>query len=290
MAVYEILPHEQPNYKRRKRRKPLNIFSANTIIIALNVILFIIFTLLLKLGVITLDSIAIKPSNILQGKYLWTFLTSMFMHANFFHLFVNMFSMFFIGSLIEKIIGKRRFVKFYLVAGIFAGLLFVLAAYYLGGSILGARVFGSPNVFGVGASGALFGLVGLLAILLPKKEVQLISGPLLAIIIQAILNAILPSSAFMNIFDTLITIYIFFAIFSMFSFNKNLRKIGIPIGMPFWLLPIIAIIPLIVIGLFVELPIGNVAHLGGLLAGLGYGFYLRKKFKKKVQLISKRFS
>jgi membrane associated rhomboid family serine protease len=39
-----------------------------------------------------------------------------------------------------------------------------------------------------------------------------------------------------------------------------------------------------------NIPIGNIAHLGGLLTGLVYGVYLRKKYKKKIQLISKRFS
>jgi membrane associated rhomboid family serine protease len=38
------------------------------------------------------------------------------------------------------------------------------------------------------------------------------------------------------------------------------------------------------------LPIGNTAHLGGLLAGLGYGFYLKNKYKNKTRYIGKYFS
>ena len=39
-----------------------------------------------------------------------------------------------------------------------------------------------------------------------------------------------------------------------------------------------------------DIPLGNIAHLGGLLAGLGYGLYLKKRYKKKVEVINKRFS
>lgn len=274
--VYQINP---------KKRNLLNSISLNTILIAVNVIAFIVFTILISLKFISIDFIAIKPSNILQGKYLWTFITSMFMHANFFHLLVNMFSLFFIGSLIEKIIGRKRYFWFYILSGIFAGLVYSLFAYFLGGSVLGARVFGSPDTLALGASGAIFGLVGLLAILIPKKKVYLIAGPLIAIIFQAIFNVVFPSTAFANVLDIFITIYIIWAIFSMLSFNERTRKIGIPIEMPFWLLPIVAIIPLVIIGLFVELPIGNMAHLGGLMAGLLYGFFLKMRYKNKIKYI-----
>ena len=36
-------------------------------------------------------------------------------------------------------------------------------------------------------------------------------------------------------------------------------------------------------------PIGNVAHLGGFLAGIAYGYYLKKKYKRKVIMIQRRF-
>src|SRR3989338_7386515 len=79
--------------------------SVNTILILLTILMFFVFYFLIKFNILTFDDIAIKPSNILQGKYLWTFLTSMFMHGGFFHLFANTLSLFFIGSLIEKILG-----------------------------------------------------------------------------------------------------------------------------------------------------------------------------------------
>ena len=76
----------------------------------------------------------------------------------------------------------------------------------------------------------------------------------------------------------------------MLSFSPVLRKIAVPLEMPFWLLPIIAIVPLVIIGLFINLPIGNTAHLGGLLIGLAYAYYLKKKYKRKTEMIKKYFS
>jgi membrane associated rhomboid family serine protease len=40
----------------------------------------------------------------------------------------------------------------------------------------------------------------------------------------------------------------------------------------------------------IGLPIGNTAHLGGLLVGLGYGFYLKNKYPNKTRMISRHFS
>lgn len=225
MAIYEI---QAP--QKKKKRNILNSLSVNTTLIIINVLLFIIFTILLQLEVLTLDYIAIKPSNIFQGLYLWTFLTSMFMHGNFFHLFVNMFSLVFVGSLIEKIIGKKRYLKFYVIAGLVSGLLFVLASLIITSDF---------NAYAVGASGALFGLIGLMMFLTPDLKVYIMFIPI---------------------------------------------PIKIKYAAPGML------IVLWIISVAGNVPIGNVAHLGGLLAGLGYGFYLRKKYKRKVQVINKRFS
>jgi membrane associated rhomboid family serine protease len=81
-GVYRLNPHRKKSFLKN--------LSVNTWIILINVILFFVFLFLINLKVLTLNDVAIKPSNILQGKYLWTFLTSMFMHGGFFHLFVKL--------------------------------------------------------------------------------------------------------------------------------------------------------------------------------------------------------
>jgi len=221
MAVYQIYPRRKGNFFKN--------FSVNTNLIFLNVACFIVFTILLLLNVLSIDSIAIRPSNILQGKYVWTFLTSMFMHGGFFHLFVNMMSLFFIGSLLERILGAKRYLYFYLASGLFAGVFFVLASLFFTSDF---------NTYAVGASGALFGLVGLLMLMTPDLPV-----------------------------------YVMF--------------IPIPIKMKYAAPGLLLVLWLI--SVTANVGIGNTAHLGGLIFGLVYGLYLRKKFPNKIKFISRQF-
>lgn len=221
--------------KHRNRKTFFNSLSINTYIILLNVLLFFVFIILIKQNFLTWDDVAIKPSNIIYGGYIWTFLTSMFMHGGFFHLFVNMFSLFFIGSLLQRILGQKRYFYFYLIAGIFAGLFFVFASFIMNG-------FGYGNdytTFAVGSSGAIFGLIGLLMLLTPNLPVYVMFIPI----------------------------------------PIKIKYAGIGILVLLWIISITG-----------NVPIGNTAHLGGLIAGLIYGVYLRQKYQNKIKAISKHFS
>jgi membrane associated rhomboid family serine protease len=80
----------------------------------------------------------------------WRLLASAFLHYGPFHLAINMYSLFFAGSLLEQLIGRWRFALLYVVAGIAGG--------------AGAALV-SPNVVTVGASGAIFGILGGLFVL-----------------------------------------------------------------------------------------------------------------------------
>ena len=157
-------------YNIPSRKK--NIFeslSVNTTLILINVVLFILFLIFISTELLSIDFIALKPANIFAGQYLWTFLTSMFMHGGIFHLFVNMLSLFFIGSLVERILGKKRYILFYLISGLIAGLFFVLL------SLIFPANF---NAYAVGASGALFGLVGILVLITPNLPVYVMFIPI----------------------------------------------------------------------------------------------------------------
>lgn len=154
--------------------------SVTNWLILVNVIFFI-FVILISLFVKDfLNYVALKPSDFIQGENLWTLLTSMFMHGGIFHLLVNMFVLFSLGSLCEKIIGKRRFLAFYLISGLVAGLAFVFFAYFFGSSVIGSlaeRIFGSPLAFAVGASGAIFAIAGLFMVLTPRLRFMIIFLP-----------------------------------------------------------------------------------------------------------------
>ncbi|MFH1608331.1 MAG: rhomboid family intramembrane serine protease [archaeon] len=273
MAVYKIyLP---------KKKSIFNGFGVTINLIVINVILY--FVSLVLFGIygkdFFLNNLALTPSLIIVGKSLWTLFTSMFMHGSFFHLFANMFSLFFIGTFLERIIGRKRFLWTYLISGLVGGLFYIVATMILGGT----------NVPAVGASGAIFGLLGVLAVLVPKSKIYLIVGPLILIVIEILVVPLLPVSL-ASVISVMVNILIFVMIFSLLSFKASFRKIAVPVQLPMWLLPIVAIVPLAVIGLFVDLPIGNSAHLGGLIIGLIYGFYLRNKFPRKTAKLEKIFS
>jgi len=275
-------------YQIQNKRSRLFNLNMTFLLIIANVVIFFLVLITESFYPKLNDYIALTPNLIIHGQYLWTLVTSIFVHASFAHLFFNMVSLFFLGMLVERIIGKKRFFWFFLIAGIFAGLFFALLSGFFGYGF-GEKIFGSPLIPGVGASGAIFGLVGILTVLIPKKKVYLVAGPLIAIIIQAVLDSVFSTNPLIGVLDTIVSIYVIISIFSMLSPNPFFQKLSIPLGMPFWVFPIISIIPLIIIGLFVTLPIGNTAHLGGFVLGIVYGFYLKKKYKNKTKYISNYF-
>jgi membrane associated rhomboid family serine protease len=80
----------------------------------------------------------------------WRLVTAMFLHASIIHIAFNMLALWWIGAPVEQYLGRARFVGLYLVAG-------------LAGSA-GALV-ASPSIPVVGASGAIFGILGAMLIL-----------------------------------------------------------------------------------------------------------------------------
>jgi len=265
-------------------------FSITLWLIIVNVLVFFIVSVLV--GVYGEEQIfnylALKPHLLFSG-FFWTLFTSMFLHGGIEHLLANMVSLFFVGSFVEKVIGRKRYLWFYILAGIFAGIFYAILSFLFGASGIGEKIFFSPDVFAVGASGAIFGLLGLLAVLVPRSKIYLIAGPILAIVLEFAVTKIYTSSAINLVLGFLVTFYFIFSVFAIFSFNPKMIKLTIPWEMPMWVLPIIAIVPLIIIGLFVPLPIGNTAHLGGLIAGLIYGSYLKKKYRHKTVMLSRMF-
>ncbi|MGK0209218.1 MAG: rhomboid protease GluP [Patescibacteria group bacterium] len=270
--------------------------STTAKLILANTIAFIAFIILGNETI--LSHLALQPSGIIRGEKLYTLFTSMFMHIQSWHFFGNMFTLYFIGNFVEKIVGKRRFLFVYIFSGLFAGIFWSLTSGLLSTTPLLTSIFGNPDIWGIGASGAIFGLVGILAVLTPKAKVYIIAGPLLAIILEAIITGALtkynlletsPYNILLPLFSLAVIIYFFIALFSILSFDPKRRNIALPLEIEMWLLPVIAIVPLMIIGLFVNLPIGNIAHLGGLIAGLGYAYILKRKFPEKSKILKGMF-
>ena len=81
---------------------------------------------------------------IIQGQY-WRFITPIFLHANLLHVGLNMLNFFVLGIFLERLVGHLRFLLIYFLTGIIS----IIASFYF-----------VPQEISVGASGAIFGLVG----------------------------------------------------------------------------------------------------------------------------------
>jgi rhomboid protease GluP len=92
-----------------------------------------------------LEQGALVPALVAQGES-WRLVSSVFLHAGITHLGFNMLSLYFLGSFVEEAFGRSRFLALYLLSGVSGGLAYL----YFGG-------FNQPAV---GASGAIFGLLG----------------------------------------------------------------------------------------------------------------------------------
>jgi membrane associated rhomboid family serine protease len=97
----------------------------------------------------------------------WRIVTAMFLHGSVIHLGLNMLFLWWIGSPVEEAIGRARFALIYFVSG-------------LAGSA-GALIL-DPNAFTVGASGALYGILGA-ALVFERQRHYVLGGSALGIIV-----------------------------------------------------------------------------------------------------------
>lgn len=132
----------RPGLAQVIRRHPVT-FS----LIGVNLGVFVVQLLLTSLlGFDLVIALGAKENAAIAAGQYWRLLTPVFIHAGLAHLFVNMYSLYVIGPTGEEMFGHVRFLSFYLLAG-FAGAIFSLAFNV------------SPSV---GASGAIFGALGML--------------------------------------------------------------------------------------------------------------------------------
>lgn len=155
-------------------------FSLTAFFIALNIAIYLAFLGLSIYSYFTsssaasdyaLNFLALNPRSVVEDSSFLTLFTSMFSHFSLGHLAVNMISLFFIGSFVERLIGRKRYFWFYIASGLLASAFFVGFAYIGSSFESGRALFGGIDDSAVGASGALFGLGGLLAVLVPRLPV-----------------------------------------------------------------------------------------------------------------------
>ena len=100
-------------------------------------------------------------SRLIQEGEVWRLITPVFLHLSLFHIFFNMFTLYWVGIRLEDVRGPREFLAFYLLSGVFAHTVFFLA--YIAG-------FAAPSI-AAGASGAVTATLVLCAFYFPRHQI-----------------------------------------------------------------------------------------------------------------------
>lgn len=107
----------------------------------------------------------------------WRLITSMFVHIDLLHIGMNMFSLLIIGPFVEKLYGSAKFVVFWVASGIAGAVaMYLTLRPALAHGLLGSFIFRSIDGTAAGASGALFGLIGVLFVFGIKYRRELPEG------------------------------------------------------------------------------------------------------------------
>ena len=144
-------------------------FFATALIIDLNILVFAVMVAA-GLGFLSFDAPDLQRwggnmrSYTTNGQW-WRLLTNIFLHGGFIHLLMNMIALMLAGIFAESLLGTKKFVLAYLLSGLLASV---------------ASIWMHDKVVSVGASGAIFGMYGvLLALLTTKVLPKALSRPLL---------------------------------------------------------------------------------------------------------------
>lgn len=125
-----------------------------------------------------MNNFLVSWNGLLQGR-IWTLITSVFSHNMFFHIFLNMYAFFGFGTVLENVMGSKKFLKFYLMAGLVAS---------LSHSMVSAFLIHEPSLPALGASGAVSGVILLFSLMFPQEKILLMGFiPIPALFASALL-------------------------------------------------------------------------------------------------------
>jgi len=118
------------------------------IIMGINILVYMLTAFLSKniwnSNISVLIYLGAKVNVLISGGEYYRLITCMFLHAGLLHVSLNMYSLYIIGPLVERVYGKVKYVSIYFIAGIIASLFSYMFS----------------NDISIGASGAIFGLLG----------------------------------------------------------------------------------------------------------------------------------
>ncbi|MGH9584716.1 MAG: rhomboid family intramembrane serine protease, partial [Bryobacteraceae bacterium] len=144
------------------RYGPSNRFPAGLkwLLIA-NAVLFVIPVFFRSSVEPLLAPLVLVPVEVVRELHVWQLFSYMFFHAGIGHILWNMLALWLFGIELERLWGTRRFLRFYVLCGIFAGLTVVICAY----------LFGGVRVPTIGSSGAIYGILAAYALVFPDQTV-----------------------------------------------------------------------------------------------------------------------
>ena len=146
-------------------RRPFRYRNDNVVfyLIGLNLLVYLAEIFLKNLPV--LPGLSMIPALVIGRGWLWQFVTYMFVHdpRSIGHLLFNMFALFIFGQQVERQMGSREFLLYYLLTGVLAGI-FSFLVYVFTGNV---------TVFLMGASGAIFAVQLAFAAFFPSSVVYI---------------------------------------------------------------------------------------------------------------------
>lgn len=110
---------------------------------------------------IFIQNFALVPSQVVQTFAIWQLVTYLFIHASIGHILWNMLGLWMFGAELERLWGTTRFLRFYFICGIFAGVCVVIAAY----------IFGGVNIPTIGSSGAIYAILMAYGLMFPNQTI-----------------------------------------------------------------------------------------------------------------------
>jgi membrane associated rhomboid family serine protease len=151
--VYEVENDKIPFYTQ----------YVSVIIIIINVIVFVI-QLFDPTGYMFIYEAAFIPDEFFAGIKAWTIFTSMWMHADFIHIIMNMWFFYIVADNCEKEMGHVLFLITYMISGLVGSLLHALISI----------VFEWGAIPSLGASGAIMGMIACYGILFPNNKLRIL--------------------------------------------------------------------------------------------------------------------
>lgn len=126
-----------------------------------NAVLFVIPVFFQRTLAPILDPLVLVPAEVVRDLHVWQLFTYMFLHSGIGNILWNMLALWLFGIELERVWGTARFVRFYFLCGIFAGLTVIACAY----------IFGGVDVRTIGSSGAIYGILAAYALIFPDQTV-----------------------------------------------------------------------------------------------------------------------